>query len=283
VADLDGYEEPIRVAAAVIAVSDFVKKQALRKSVPFGHIECVWNGVDTGWFKPQVFDKSLMRKEFGIEAEAKVVLLVARFEPRKRHDLLLRAATQIRNSVRGLQLVIVGDPAEARNYTEALHDQIREDGLAETTKILPFQQDIRRIECAADVLVVPSDREPLARCLIEAMAIGLPVVINDSGGDSEVVEDGVTGCIVPHGDPQALADCVSRVLNESDFRDKIAKAARRFAEEHLDIRRHVQEVCRIYERVMSSDMLHSQLPRFRGRAMDETWHDTSSTPPFRER
>jgi glycosyltransferase involved in cell wall biosynthesis len=90
-----------------------------------------------------------------------------------------------------------------------------------------FAHDVAAAYAALDVFVLPSQYEGLPICLLEVMAMGIPVVGTRVPGISELVEDGRTGLVVPHGNPKALATAVLRLLSNEPLRDQVRAAARR--------------------------------------------------------
>jgi glycosyltransferase involved in cell wall biosynthesis len=156
-----------------------------------------------------------------------VIGYVGRIDPRKGVLDLVRAAPAIRAAVPGARVVVMGDDpyhaapdylAEVRGSTDVEH--------------LPWTANAAGVMRHLDVLVAPSLEEPLGTVPSEAMAVGTPVVATAVGGLTEVVQDGVTGVLVPPGDVDALARGVVRALREGAAMGAAARrAARRFGAE----------------------------------------------------
>ncbi|MGI0016902.1 MAG: glycosyltransferase, partial [Nitrososphaera sp.] len=160
-AELHDYVEQLRSADLLIAVSEFVKREALRYDIPKDKVRVVFNGIDTDYFTQTRLNKSEIRRDLGLKLDAKVVLTIARFTPNKRHDLMLKAAEIIKKSIPLFHLVFVGEVYKTVEYYEAIRASVVSKGLAKAVTFLGFQRDIRIIEGAADVVVLCSDREPL--------------------------------------------------------------------------------------------------------------------------
>jgi len=125
----------------------------------------------------------------------------------------------------------VGDAPRESHLTSDYEDELRR--LADCSELrgrvtfLGFQSDIRPILAAADVLVVPSYEEPFGIVILEAMAVGTPVVAVAAGGPLDVIEDGKTGLLVPAGDISALARAIERLSNDTLLRNAMVAAASR--------------------------------------------------------
>jgi glycosyltransferase involved in cell wall biosynthesis len=166
-----------------------------------------------------------------------VVGFVGRIEPRKGPLDLVRAAAAIRAGAPGTRVVIVGDDPYGADpaYTRSV--------LESTTEIdhHPWSVNAPGLMRHLDVLVLPSREEPFGTVLAEAMAVGTPVVATDVGGLAEVVQDGVTGRLVPPGAPDRLAAAVLEVLAR---REEMGGAARERAK-RFDVDAYVERVERL--------------------------------------
>jgi len=112
----------------------------------------------------------------------------------------------------------------------------------------------------ADMLMLPSYREGLPCCLVEAAACGLPVVATATEGASEVVADGVTGRLTGIGDAAALADAALRILADEGLRDEMGRAARRLAEDRWSLDVALDRLLSIYDRALGAKWNGSHRP-----------------------
>ena len=148
---------------------------------------------------------------------------VARLVPQKGIDVLIRALAQTSGAAQDWTLTLVGDGPER----EALERQVLQAGLDEKVHFLGFRSDPQTSLLQAGVFVLPSRYEGMPNALLEAMAVGLAVVVTDaSPGPLEVVEAGVTGLVVPSDDPAALADALDRLAAQPQLRERLGAAAR---------------------------------------------------------
>jgi glycosyltransferase involved in cell wall biosynthesis len=249
VSDLRGYETSLQVADAVVAVSDFVRGEILRLEVPTERVAVVRNGVDLDEFRPWAIDAEEARGFLGIPPEAKVVLVIARYSPRKRYDLVFRAAGRIKRRVPSLFLLIVGEVYGMSPEYDAVREAA---AMSSWVRLLGFRSDVRAVFAASDLLISCAEREPLARCVLEAMAMAVPVIVGDSGGTKEIVIDGSTGFVVPITDAGPLADRAIRVLSDGDLSRGLGRRARQYAELNLDSKTHARHIMRLYDHVLKS-------------------------------
>ena len=139
------------------------------------------------------------------------ILCVANIIPLKGHIQLLRAAQRLKERYPDIRVVLAGNDF----MRGRLFEQARKEGLEGLYTWLGFVNDVRGYLARADVFVLPSlVREGMPTTILEAMQAGLPVVASRVGGTEELVEDGVTGFLVPPSDPVALADRIRRVLED---------------------------------------------------------------------
>jgi glycosyltransferase involved in cell wall biosynthesis len=158
------------------------------------------------------------------ERAGPVIGFVGRVEPRKGPLDLVRAAPAIRRRAPGARVVMIGDDPYGTDpaYTRAVLS-------SPEVETYPWSDNAPGLMRHLDVLVLPSHQEPFGTVLAEAMAVGTPVVATRVGGLPEVVADGVTGRLVPPGDPQRLAAAVLDVLANREQMGAAARvAARRF-------------------------------------------------------
>lgn len=245
------YREQLTWADAVVAVSDYVKRELLRLDISLPSVDVVYEGVDTSSFYPGIFDRDVARQEFGIPSNVPLVVMIARYEKNKHHNVVVEACSKLRLEFPGLQLVLVGDGHEDPFVYEQVKTQLRSLGMEDAVTHLGFQRDIRKIEVAADVIVLCAEYEALGLALLEGMALGVPVIGSDSGGPGEVVKDGVNGYTVSSNDSGALAERLSLIVGNVEHARRLGEAGRRTVEEQFDVKASADKMGQIYRRLLA--------------------------------
>ena len=195
----------------VVAVSQDVADRLSAAGLDEQRLRVIENAVPAA----DEVDRATARRELGLDLDVPVALCVARLATPKRVDLLLDGWT----GVPGVRLLVAGDGPDRTG----LEHRARTVGLGDRVDFLGDRRDVRRLLAAADVLVLPSDREGLPMTVLEAMAAGVPVVASAVGGLRSL--DPATAELVPPGSATALGDAVRRVLADPDRSRGMAEAA----------------------------------------------------------
>jgi len=173
--------------------------------------------------------------------------LFGRVSPIKGHEIALRAVARLRAEGLPVTVCFAGDPPDSarRRQLEALSRALKMEQAVEWCGI---RQDIPELIASVDVVVVPSVYpESFGRGVIEAQAVGRPVVASRLGGLTELIHDRRTGLLVPPGDPMALADAVKRFVQDPALRGRCVEAARRRVEAEFHHERMVEHTLGVYD------------------------------------
>ena len=228
----------------LITVSKYLRGELhLRTRVPKQKIDVIYNGVPTPNINPGCAEG--VRREFGFGGSEFVVGSVGMLRPEKGHVDLIDALSIARKRVPGIRLMLVGDG----KCKADLCRHSRELGLDGAIRFVSSGRDVASILHAVQVFALPSHTEGLSIATIEAMSCGTPVVVTDCGGPTEIVSDGVTGLVVPPCDPQAMADALVRVAEDSTLRACLAANGRAQAMDSFSLNTMLQSYERLYEEV----------------------------------
>ena len=184
------------------------------------------SGVPTAQLRATAPSRAAARARLGLAPGAFVVVGVGRLVPIKGFDLLVAALPALLARVPTAQVVLVGDGEER----DALAARAAALGVGGRLRITGAVGDVTGHVAAADLLAAPSRNEGMGRVLVEAMALGLPVVGAAVGGIPDVIEDGECGLVVPPEDPAALAEALAELGVDAARRAKLGSAGRRRAE-----------------------------------------------------
>jgi glycosyltransferase involved in cell wall biosynthesis len=255
----------------LIAVSRAIVRKLEDEGRGDAPISLIYNGIDLARYRePEVC--CTLQREYDIAPDAPIVGVVARLEPEKGHPTLLEAWPRVLASVPNAHLLIVGEGAQR----EALEAQARSLGLlgaspashavigprstpATTMFARPSvtftgrRDDVPAVTAALDVAVLPSYREAQGLSILEAMALGRPVVASAVGGIPEMIEHGRTGLLVPSRDPDALADAIVRLLADHSYADTLGKAGRDLVEERFCAELMVRAIETIYDEAVADE------------------------------
>jgi glycosyltransferase involved in cell wall biosynthesis len=180
-------------------------------------------GIEVERVRAQRAHRDAVRAELGLEPGTLAVGTVANLRPVKAYPDLLTAALEVIERLPHVRFVTVGQgPQEAE--VRALHSRL---GLGDRVLLLGHRPDAVRLMAACDVFVLSSLHEGLPVALMEALALGLPVVATDVGGIPELIEPGREGLLVPPGRPGELATALVTVLTDAERRRQMTEAAAR--------------------------------------------------------
>jgi glycosyltransferase involved in cell wall biosynthesis len=201
------------------AVSDDV-----RETIPEhlrARVEVLVHGVDVAAVQEHRSQRSSVRQELGIDPAATVIGIVANFRREKAYEVWVEAARLALESGLPLRFVSVGQgPLEAE-----VRAMVTDLGLDGPIQLLGYREDALRIMSAFDIFTLSSRHEGLPVSLMEALAMGLPVVATSVGGMTQAVRDGVEALLVPADDPAALAAAYVEVAADPALRARLAGAA----------------------------------------------------------
>lgn len=227
----------LSVVKRVIAVSDAAARP-YRRFVP-DKVTVIRNGVDLALFNPRAVPRGAFRRDAGIDPAATVVGYSGQLIPRKGLDVLIRAAARLLPSRPHLLFVALGRiPAGSTVDYRAQYEALtRELGVADRVRFLGFRPDVRAAVLDFDILALPARQDPFPRSIIEAMALGTPIVASRAGGIPEMIDHETHGLLVPPGDVDALASAIGALVDDPARRRELATAALARVRQHFDVSR----------------------------------------------
>ncbi|MBM4435965.1 MAG: glycosyltransferase [Actinobacteria bacterium] len=235
-----------RLVDRTIAISAAVAGWAVRTGGVLRHaVRVIPYGIEPRPF--QAVGRAAARNVLGLPPDALVVLCPARVDPQKDHATLLRAFARTRARLPAALLLLAGGPQlAAPRYAEGLRLLAADLGLRDAVQWLGVRTDMPALMAASDVVTLSSRWEGLGLAILEAMAAGRPVVATAVGGARELVVDGVTGYLVPAGDPEALSTALQALLEEPDRARKLGLAGAERVRARFSPARMQAATCAVY-------------------------------------
>ncbi len=224
----------------LVSQADFQKAKKHRLAAE-AKMFVILNGIDP---QPGLSEEEIRRKRLalGWPVDELVVGTVARLHRQKGVPTLLDAAPRLFAAVPGARVVVVGDGPLGRK----LRKKVSRRRLEEKLFFLGERKDALELLSLFDVFVLPSLWEGLPFVLIEAASLRKPIVATAVDGITEVVENGMTGCLVPPGNPRALADAIINLIQDRQKASRLAANARSIIPPRFPLRRMVEQTQNLY-------------------------------------
>jgi len=188
-----------------------------------------------------------VRRELGVADDQILVVCAARLEPEKDVATLIRAMGRLRGSN---YVAVVAGTGKLRDELATLIRQQRS-----AVRLLGFQSEVLAIMRAGDLFVLPSPAEPFGLVLLEAMALGKPVIAASAGGPLEIVDEGETGLLIQPGDDLAFATAIQRLALHENMRFTMGHNARRRFIQYFTAERMAADMLRVYQQVLHGQVL----------------------------
>jgi glycosyltransferase involved in cell wall biosynthesis len=242
-----------RWSAAVVATAAAVKSH-MEKGHPLnrGKTTVVHHGIDPGPFQSASPEK--VRRELGLAPGTVLAGMVGRVNWWKGQHALLDTAGMILSRRDDVRFLLVGGTFEGEERLMAeLRERAGREGLAGNVFVSDFRDDAPEVFAALDIFVLPStEPDPQPTVLLEAMAAGKPVVSFAHGGAMEMIEDGVTGLLVPVGDTAALAAAIERLAGDAGMRRAMGRAGRERLAARFSRAAFIRGMAGVYDALLES-------------------------------
>lgn len=241
-----------RFVTAYVANSEATRQDLVELGVPAERIRVIYPPVDLDRFDPAL-DASRQRTELRLGPGAPVFGILGTLLEWKGHRVFLQAARAVMDALPNARALVIGEaPGRSQHYHEELCRLADTLGIADRVVFTGFRKDIPELVQVLDVVVHASiTPEPFGRVIVEAMAMRKPVVATRAGGPLEIIENGVSGYLVPPDDAEALADRILQLLKDPAHRREIGERARREVEARFSARVHARLVEEVYAEALS--------------------------------
>jgi len=242
----------MRNATSIFAVSEYIRVGLIRMGMPAEKIFTVHNAVDADYFDP---DRKLaggpsIRAQFGIPEAAPIAGIAARMNPWKGQFELIAAASRLRETFPNLHVMILG--ADVPEMRADYEKRAREGGIADRVHFGGYQKDVRPFFNEFDLFVHPSYGEPFSLAILEAMAMGKPVIACGTGGIPEMITHGRDGWLVPERSDEEVARAISTLLNDGELARRMGQRARETVCNRFTPRQQSAAVMQRYARLIAA-------------------------------
>jgi glycosyltransferase involved in cell wall biosynthesis len=235
-----------RLADRIIASGERAGAAVSQAGIAREKIVAIPPGVDLERFHPDV-DGKTVRDELGLRGP--LVGLVANVRGSKGHRYLLEAAPAVLREFPDARFVIVG----AGVGFDDVGRRVREMGLDREVRMLGFRRDIPEVMAALDVLVLPSIKsEATSQVILQALAVGTPVVATSIGGSPELIRDGHTGRLIPPANAPALAGAIADLLRDPHRAREMARAGQAFVRTTQSLDTVMARTVAVYEDLLAA-------------------------------
>lgn len=231
-----------------VAVSNHLRQALIARGVPASRVQTVYNGTEFAVEEEVTPAVSLsVRAELGLPADAELVGQFGRVDSFKGAPILVKAARAVVERCPRAYFVFVGHAEPG--IQQALWEMASGAGVDDRLRFTGIRNDVRRLMDAMEVITLPSVSEACSLAIIEAMAMGKPVVATRAGGNPELVEDNATGLLVERN-PEALAEAITDLLLDKDRRLAMGRAGQARARSLFSARVMAENMEQFYQRVL---------------------------------
>jgi glycosyltransferase involved in cell wall biosynthesis len=239
----------IRKSSLTVALGDY-----LEKNVPGANIKVIPNGIDLKKWHP--INKKEARRWLGLSDDEFILIFVGRISPVKGVDILIKAIRRSLSKLRNLRVIIIGSlsgtfgsRAEITPYSQTIMKEAKDLPVEIKGFINNGTRQFSYYLSAADLAIVPSLHEPQGLVVLEALAMGKPVVASRIGGIPQMLNENI-GCLFEAGDSSELADNVRTLYEDRDKLEFMSRCCRTFVEENFTWEAVARRYCAAFEEVV---------------------------------
>ena len=237
----------------ILAVSKITKEYLAKNGLKDDKIDVIFNGIDSELFEIKDVSKDI-RRELKIEDKTKLIGCVGRIIPEKGQKSFLLSISGVIKEYPETFFLIIGDVfLKEEAYKEELLEIIKKNGMEERIKFTGFRKDIGDVIRVLDLVVFPSVApEAFPLSVLEAMALGKPVIASNIGGVSEIIEDGITGMLIEPNHPEQITDRIVYLLSNQEIYSSIAQKAKEVANKRFSLQKYVAAIEESFRKVVGA-------------------------------
>lgn len=241
-----------RLTDFIITTGEAVRCRLIEENGIDGErIVSIPTGVDIELFNPARWQRDEVRAELGVGEDEFLWGMVAMIRRMKGHSVLAEAAGQLLPQRPHTRFAIVGDLPTVSPVRAAFEERLQELGIFNHFHMLGYREDVARILAGCDAVLLPSiSSEGVPQSIMQAQAMGKPVVATDVGGVAEVVRNEETGLLVPPNDPGALATAMQRIMDDAALAQNLAAQGQTLIQSEYSVATMTDKVEQLYERLL---------------------------------
>jgi glycosyltransferase involved in cell wall biosynthesis len=241
-----------RKSTGIIAISDLQKQELsqVHKICPANKIKVIPLGFDLEKFRVNLAENRIsVRAKYGIKDEEVAVAIVGRLAPIKNHDFFLKLVESILlKGIEKAKFFIVGD-GELKNEIEEKCKEINAK-FGEKVFMTSWIKDIATFNAGMDIMCLTSDNEGTPVSLIEGQASSLPIISTDVGGVKDIVDEGVTGFVIPKGDLNQFTEKMALLIENEEIRKKMSQNGWNFVRDKFHYMRLASDMGKYYRELL---------------------------------
>ncbi len=237
-----------RLADCVLVNAEAIRETLIAQGYDPAKIVVIRNGIVLSRYQ-RTERSARIRRELGIPADSPIVIMFSRLNRMKGAEYFLEAARNVARVCPGVRFLIVGDGANRRD----LEQRAASLDLNDLAIFTGFRTDVQDLLAESAISVLPSLSEGLSNSLLEAMAAGIPVIATKVGGNPEIIEDGVSGLLIPPRDANSLEQATVALLKNPARAQRMGEAGFRRVAELFSVERSVAEVESLYCRLVGGE------------------------------
>jgi glycosyltransferase involved in cell wall biosynthesis len=227
-----------------IAISKKIKEVMVKDGIAADRIFVVYSGIDLERFYGATGDYLI--PEFSLQPDEPVVINVAHLAEHKGQQFLVRAIPHVLKQIPSARFFIIGE-GKLLGELQALSASL---GITQVLTFTGFRKDVGAFYQTADLFIMSSVQEGLGTAMIDALALGKPVVAANAGGIPEIIKDGETGRLVEAANPQALAQGIIQMLTHKDQAQAMAQRGQALVKEQFSIEAMVENNLTVYRQLL---------------------------------
>jgi glycosyltransferase involved in cell wall biosynthesis len=248
----------LRGSSALVAVSDYTRAAFLDGlGEPGKPFPVVLNPLDIERITAAAPDRATARRRLSLPAGGPVLGMVGQITPWKGQHTAIETLAIVRRTVPDVRLVIAGEPRfvhpdgryDNSAYAAGLASLAEQLGVGDVVEFIGQSDDVPAVMRALDVLLLPSSVEPLGRVVLEAMALGTPVIATDVGGPRELIEHGRSGFLAPPAEPERWAESVVALVQDRELAANVSRHASQVLAERLSSIAYRERMVALYDAV----------------------------------